>query len=112
MKRLFILLFSIAVLQSCNRKLAGTPACISKKIEEIKSQAKWNPPAEINEYEYNGKRVFLVSANCCDQYFMLLDGTCNSICAPSGGLTGGGDGKCTDFYKNAKHIRLVWKDPR
>jgi hypothetical protein len=110
MKQLLVLICSIALLQSCSRKLV--PACVQQKISEIKAQPKWNPPAEINEYEYNGQRVFLVTADCCDQFITLIDDKCNAVCAPSGGITGGGDGKCRDFFQKAKHIRRVWKDER
>lgn len=110
MKQLLIFIACIALLSSCSKKLV--PSCIQQKITEIKAQAKWNPPAEINEYEYNGKKVFLVTADCCDQFITLVDENCNYICAPSGGITGSGDGKCKDFYQKAKHIRLVWKDNR
>ncbi|MEJ7737844.1 MAG: hypothetical protein WKF97_10495 [Chitinophagaceae bacterium] len=91
---------------------ADTPSCVKIQIEQLKNQAKRNPAAEINEYIYKGRKVFLISAECCDQYNKLIDAKCNYICAPSGGLTGKGDGKCTDFLENAKHSRLIWKDPR
>jgi hypothetical protein len=110
MKQLLVLITSIFLLQSCSKKFV--PACVQQKIGEIKAQPKWNPPAEINEYEYNGQRVFLVTANCCDQFITLMDNKCNYICAPSGGITGSGDGKCKDFSQKAKHIRLIWRDER
>lgn len=88
------------------------PVCITKKIEAIKQEPVWNPPAQVDEYLYNGKQVFLFSSNCCDQFDMLYDDHCNVVCAPSGGFTGKGDGKCTDFFTVAKHIKLVWKDTR
>ncbi len=112
MKQLLIAAAAIFILASCSKKLAPAPACVQQKISEIKTQPKWNPPAEINEYEYEGKRVFLFTSDCCDQYIVLLDGSCNYICAPSGGITGAGDDKCRDFFSKAKHIRLVWKDDR
>jgi hypothetical protein len=88
------------------------PACVKMKIDSIKKETKWNPPAEVDEYIYNGKQVFLFSADCCDQFNMLYDDHCNIICAPSGGFTGRGDGKCADFLKTARLIKVVWKDPR
>ncbi|MBI1344386.1 MAG: hypothetical protein GC171_15805 [Terrimonas sp.] len=88
------------------------PSCIQQRIESIKAQPKWNPPAQVDEYEYQGQKVYLFTSDCCDQYIQALDGSCNYICSPSGGITGGGDGKCTDFYKEAKHIRLIWRDER
>ncbi|MBK5270371.1 MAG: hypothetical protein JJE22_05080 [Bacteroidia bacterium] len=88
------------------------PACIKKQIEIIKDEAVWNPPAQVDEYTYDGKRVFLFSSNCCDQYNMLYDTQCNIVCAPSGGFTGMGDGKCADFAATSGHIKLIWKDSR
>ena len=85
---------------------------MQQKIEAIKKEPRWNPPAEVNEYSYEGKQVYLFTSNCCDQYNSLYDIDCNNICAPSGGFTGKGDGKCNDFLKVATHIKLIWKDPR
>jgi hypothetical protein len=95
----------------CNKKIE-IPVCIEQRIEQIRSQPKTNPPMQINEYEYMGQRTFLFSAPCCDFYAELYDENCTYVCAPSGGLTGKGDGKCSDFTTVAKHIRLIWKDER
>lgn len=72
----------------------------------------FNPPAEINEFEYDGRKVYLVSADCCDMFNSVYDDQCNYVCAPSGGFTGKGDRKCIDFNQQAKHLRLIWKDDR
>jgi hypothetical protein len=113
MKQLSALAVYSLLFFGCARKLSpSVPSCIQQKINEIKAQAKWNPPAEINEYEYNGKKVYLITANCCDQFITLVNEQCDYVCAPSGGITGKGDRKCTDFYQTAKHIKLVWKDER
>ena len=112
MKSLLLLILFIPLLAMNCSKNKEVPSCVNEKIDQIKTEPKWNPAAEVNEYIYQGKHVFLFSSDCCDQYNMLYDGTCNYLCAPSGGITGGGDGKCSDFYNAAKFIRLVWKDPR
>lgn len=93
-------------------KAQNIPACIQQKIDQIKKEPKWNPPAEVHEYNYKGKRVFYFSSNCCDQYNVVYDENCNYVCAPSGGYTGKGDRLCDDFDSTAKEIRLVWKDER
>lgn len=90
----------------------SVPACVQVKINEIKAQPKWNPSAEVAEYLYYNKRVFLFTSDCCDQYIQLYDENCNYICAPSGGITGHGDGLCTDFYTSATFIKQIWKDDR
>jgi hypothetical protein len=88
------------------------PECVREKINAIKKEPKWNPPAQVNEYLYSGKTVFLFSSNCCDQFDMLYNDSCGAVCAPYGGIVGQGDGKCKDFTDSAKLVKLVWKDPR
>jgi hypothetical protein len=103
----------LAAFKPClTTKAEAVPACIQQRIEEIKKEPKWNPPAEVHEYIYNGKKVYYFSSNCCDQYNTVYDSVCNYICAPSGGYSGEGDKKCPDFKANAQHVRLIWKDER
>ena len=107
-----VLFLSIAQ-QKCGKNAApAVPVCIQSKIDSIKQQPKWNPPASVTEYRYNGKRVFLFSSNCCDQYNQVFDEACNYLCAPTGGITGKGDRKCNDFAEKAELVKEVWKDER
>jgi hypothetical protein len=114
--KLVILLLAVSAMlsETCknNKQNNVIPACVQQKIDSIKLLPRFNPPAQVDEYVYNGKKVFLFSSDCCDQYNSLVDEHCNYVCAPGGGITGKGDGACADFDKNAKHIKLVWKDPR
>jgi len=110
---LTLAIFLTMVAEKCKRdKEERVPVCIQQKIDQIKKEPKWNPPAEVHEYIYNDRRVFYFSSNCCDQYNMVYDENCNVVCAPSGGITGKGDGKCSDFNNNAKEVKLIWKDDR
>jgi hypothetical protein len=120
---LLMLLVTILMSETCKNKnpvatndQPGTteaiPSCIRQRIDSIKKEPRWNPPAQVNEYTYNDRRVFLFSSNCCDFFDPLFDSACNYIGAPYGGITGRGDGRCPDFDKTAKHVKLVWKDPR
>lgn len=109
--------FTIAILllvatRPLTKEQEKVPPCIQQKIDEIKQQPRWNPPAEVHEYTYNGKRAFYFTSNCCDQFNMVFDEKCEYICAPSGGSTGKGDGKCADFSTKAQYVRLIWKDDR
>jgi hypothetical protein len=132
MRGFIYLMVLLTIVMSCNRNISAkanvaqsgdsivitssvdpsTPACISRKIDSIRQQPVWNPPAEIYEYEYQGRKVYAISSNCCDFFNTVVDAECKYVCAPSGGFTGRGDGKCADFSKVAKQIRLVWKDER
>ena len=111
---LFTLTIFLAIAaQKCKKdNLSSIPGCIQQKIDQIKKEPKWNPPAEVREYEYKGKRVFYFSSDCCDQYNVVVDENCNYICAPSRGITGKGDGKCEDFATNAREVGVVWRDER
>ena len=112
---LFLLLcWVILGLVQCKKDADVSPCStrIQDKISELQSKPKQNPAATIYEYQYRGRTVYTISANCCDQFNMVYDECLNPICAPSGGITGRGDGRCPDFTANATNERLVWRDPR
>ena len=99
--------------KSCKKEASiRIPPCIHDKIEAIEQQPKFNPPATVYRYLYEDKYVYLFSSDCCDQYNYLYDKDCNVICAPSGGYTGRGDGRCSNFKEMASDETLVWKDTR
>lgn len=81
-------------------------------IEQLKQQPKQNPPAEVVQYTYQGRTVYLVKGGCCDNYNYLFDACGNVLCAASGGITGNGDGRCPDFQTAATNPVLLWRDPR
>jgi hypothetical protein len=104
----FINGFIIALLLiTCdNKELVVTDVCPSCFSDLISSS---NPPLEIWAYKYNNQIVYLALADCCDQYDFLYNSNCNQLCAPSGGFSGIGDGKCADFHDKATDGKLVWK---
>lgn len=119
MKNLLILLsFFILNASDCKskkeaQKIADSiPECIQEKIIEFSSQKVTNPPIKIYSYTYNEETVYYVTAVCCDVYSILYDKDCNLICAPDGGKTGRGDGKCTDFFDTKTNEKLIWSDTR
>jgi hypothetical protein len=85
------------------------PACVQKLIDDAQKEDPPMPPVQVDEYLYKGKKVYLFTAQCCDFYNMVYDDSCKNICAPSGGFTGRGDGKCPDFDSTAKLVRTIWK---
>ncbi|MEZ4793754.1 MAG: hypothetical protein R2783_09910 [Gelidibacter sp.] len=90
---------------------SGIPNCIKESIEALKNQPIQNPPAEVWLWESNGKTYYYFNAACCDQFSILYNDKCELICAPDGGFTGKGDGKCPEFGESVKKI-LIWKDER
>lgn len=118
MKNHFLLLFVLATtgatLSNCEKiKMdKNVPACIKERIKSIEKEKIWNPAAKIFQYEYKGKTVFYIPSHCCDIPGEVLDENCNLICQPDGGITGKGDGKCKDFFKERTGEKLIWADTR
>ena len=111
MRFIFIVIICGFLFTNCKKDQFDAPSCIQEKIQGIMSKSVRNPPGAVYEYEYNGRNVYLIPGECCDQYDLLFDSDCNLICV-FGGIAGGGNGTCPDFYSQAKLLREVWKDPR
>jgi len=106
-------LFVVLQSKECKKDQAiRVPPCVQDKIQAIMQQPKYNPPATVYRYIYMDKYVYLFSSPCCDQFNYLYDKNCNIICAPTGGFTGKGDGKCANFKQMASDETLIWKDDR
>ena len=88
------------------------PAWLARLIQKMESAPVANPPRTVWAYRYEGDSVYLVSSDCCDMMELLYDKSGRVLCAPSGGISGRGDGKCPDFEKQGKRERVVWKDRR
>jgi hypothetical protein len=113
MKFIVLACLVLFVAGNCNKNaFSRLPACIQDKIAAIAQQHKYNPPATVYRYLYQDRYVYLVSSDCCDQNNYLFDKDCQLVCAPTGGITGKGDGKCPNFKQLATDETLVWKDDR
>lgn len=114
MKKIITLaVISAVAAMSCSKRTGlprDVPECIVQKIKQLENEAVRNPPASIWQYEYKGQTVYFEPSYCCDFYSTLYDSKCNVICHPDGGITGGGDGKCVDFFTERKNEKLVWQD--
>ncbi|SNC75720.1 hypothetical protein SAMN06265337_3021 [Hymenobacter gelipurpurascens] len=120
MNRIFTLLAVLLLpfLAACSGVLNDNDAKVCPSdfstvlIEQLKQQPKQTPAAEVTQYTYQGRTVYLVTGGCCDNYNYLFDTCGNVLCAASGGQSGNGDGRCADFSKNASNPVLLWHDPR
>jgi hypothetical protein len=101
MKRSFILFAIVVLIFGCENEkvLRGTPECIENMINEMAADQVWNPPAKVYSYTYNGSTVYFIPQRCCDIPSSLMDDNCNYICSPDGGIGGGGNGECDDFFE-------------
>ncbi len=105
--------FVFLVLWSCAKEDTQntTPTCIEDKINQIKQERVRNPPASVWRWKTNTTTYYYITSDCCDQFNYLYDTMCNRICAPDGGITGKGDGKCPSFSTQTEKT-LIWKDSR
>ncbi|MGV6862457.1 MAG: DUF6970 domain-containing protein [Putridiphycobacter sp.] len=92
----YLLILGLAFAWSCTKSEA--PYCINQKIK------KQNPlKVYQNKTEDNGI-YYEFFPDCCDQYVELYDSDCGYVCAPSGGITGGGDGDCPEIKYKSKQL--------
>ena len=107
-----LIIVLVFVLVQCKKEEKPVPACIQQKIDSIKGRPQSSPPVEVHAWDFEGRRVYLFSAANPGDSVKVFDANCQYVCAPSGGATGMGDTLCRDFYLQAQHKQLVWKDNR
>jgi hypothetical protein len=56
--------------------------------------------------------VYYLPPRCCDIQGQVFNRAGGVICAPDGGLTGAGDGRCPDFFATRSDEEILWRDPR
>jgi hypothetical protein len=88
------------------------PEWLERVIADIEREPVTNPPTMIARYQYRGQTVYYRPPYCCDITSTLYDSTGTFICAPDGGLTGDGDGRCADFYEARRDESIIWRDTR
>jgi hypothetical protein len=85
---------------------------LDQLITEIQQKAPANPPIKIYRYTYNSQVVFYLTGYCCDIPAKLYNANGQLLCEPDGGITGRGDGRCTDFFEKRQNETLIWEDKR
>jgi hypothetical protein len=88
------------------------PAWLDALIAQIEQEPVTVPPTAIYSYRYEGRRVYFRTSRCCDIRSVLYDADGVILCEPDGGIDGGGDGRCPDFFATRSEERLVFQDPR
>ncbi len=92
--------------------VAGADEWLNNLIQQLRQEKAANPPAKIYRYTYREQVVYYLSGRCCDIPSKLYDIEGNVICEPDGGITGKGDGRCTDFFEERTDEILIWEDKR
>lgn len=111
----FLLLLLILV--GCHRERdeptpSTLPACVQQLIQQNGKRSSGEEFIELYHYTYQKRSVYFGFSACCDRYNVLFDQTCQTLCAPSGGFTGGGDGMCPNFFNEATEETLLWRRPQ
>lgn len=88
------------------------PEWLDKLIARYESEPVANPPRRIIRYRYRNQFVYYVPPVCCDRPSILYDTRGKVLCAPDGGITGRGDGKCADLRRKRSDQLLIWSDKR
>ncbi|QCR25143.1 hypothetical protein C1N53_17570 [Pontibacter sp. SGAir0037] len=93
------------------------PAAVSDEwltnlVQQLRQEDPANPPAKIYRYKYKEQTVYYLTSRCCDIPGKLFDVNGEVICEPDGSITGEGDGKCADFFKERTNETLIWEDKR
>ena len=88
------------------------PAWLTALIRQSEQQPVANPPAFIALYEYKNQSVYFQPQRCCDIMGVLYRSDGSVMCHPDGGLSGTGDGRCADFFRERRNERIIWRDTR
>lgn len=112
----FLLLAAVAAgLLSCSATRtqdSAIPAWLQQRIAEYEAGPEHASASAIWKLQHQGATAYYVVAPCCDQFNPLWNARGDTICHPSGGFSGHGDGKCPAFKDEASHATLLWSDPR
>ncbi|WP_295528587.1 hypothetical protein [uncultured Pseudacidovorax sp.] len=72
---------------------------VVQEIRRLEANPSAKPTLPLHRVQYLGRRAYLLTSPCCDQFNYLYSAEGVLLCAPSGGLTGRGDGKCLGEVK-------------
>jgi hypothetical protein len=73
---------------------AYADARIVQEIRRLESDPSAKPTLPLRRVRYLGRQAYLLMSPCCDLVNHLYSADGRFLCAPSGGLTGRGDGRC------------------
>lgn len=92
--------------------LDTSPDWVQDLVAQIETEKVSNPPSSLWRYDYHGNVVYFRPQQCCDIPSVLYDQAGNVICNPDGGIAGGNDARCPDFFEERTGEILIWRDSR
>jgi hypothetical protein len=83
------------------------PPCVRKRIVETQTGVAKARIGSVVEYEYNGKKVYYLTTECCDNSILLVDSNCKLICKPYADIRGS-DSKCKTIVPQLTNRKIIW----
>ena len=110
MRRLRPISFLLALSFAKQSLAQDLPPFVTQLIEDYQSIEAGASPGEIWRYEFRDATVYYLPRShlCCDIPSVLYDSEGQIVCLPDGGITGRGDGRCTDFITRRSNGVRVW----
>lgn len=85
-----------------NYDFSKLPSCMQSSIQEYGAMKIFIFSRDSSPTYY------MIESECCDRFNVVLDCNCKYICAPSGGITGNGDGLCSPEIVDYSSSSQVW----
>lgn len=73
---------------------------VVNEIRRLETDPSATATLPLQRVQYLGRRAYLLTPPCCDQFNHLYSVDGVLLCAPSGGLSGRGDGSCRGEVKS------------
>ena len=113
------LLLSMTLLLACTRSpqpltaaAPPVPDWLTRLVAQFAHAPAGTRPGAVYRYVYRGQWVYYVPPGCCDTPGAVYDAAGTLLCAPDGGFTGTGDGRCPDFVTARQQGQRIWPDRR
>lgn len=107
------LVFACLLLTACTVTATSpdtdVPPWLAAMIRDFERPEVTNEPEIVARYDYKGATVYYIGPRCCDIYSELYDAEGALLCHPDGGITGTGDGRCTDFFDQRRNEVIIWR---
>lgn len=87
------------------------PWWLRERILQFEASPLNSTPVAIWQIVHRGKPAYFFLSPCCDQFNPLFNDAGQQICSPSGGLAGGGDGRCPGPMDKGTQATFIWAHP-
>lgn len=112
--KVYCIVIGLSLLLSCHQDEptpTDVPACIQTIIQQNGRFDSHPSVVAVTRYKYQHRYVYFTQSDCCDFPNLLYGNTCQTLCSPNGGWSGG-DGRCADFFQQATEKTEIWQKTR